>query len=145
MRAIFNFCSVLMALSFFSLAANANFTLVNNHSGERFQCRNHNGGGGGGGGTDPSCVRELSTFCNGNTSYSRDTCFNLATERCASAAPGYASCVNTTSTYCNQNTSYSRDTCFNRAVESCQGNSSSIIELMEGVRSEAVKMRISLE
>jgi hypothetical protein len=90
----------------------------------------------GGGGSNPTCTEELSTYCNSNTSYNRDQCYNLAANYCPST--NYSSCVAKTSSYCNRNTSMTRDQCFQSSLKTCNGRDDrdgvAIHSLMEQVR-----------
>lgn len=105
------------------------FTLQDNRSGEVFNC--------GIGGANPqpptnqNCVRDVSTFCNSNTSYFRDECFSKASKACKGAGPNFASCVSASSSYCNSNTSLTRNECFENALESCSGQFSAQQVLIE--------------
>lgn len=117
----------------------SSFTLTNNDTSERFQCTNGGGGGGGGGQTNPQCVQSVSKFCNSNTTYSRDTCFDKASTSCRGAPANFPGCVEETFQFCNSNTTLSRDACFERGLESCRGDARAIRELAESAKMKVLQ------
>ncbi len=118
----------------------ASYTLTDNRTGATYAC----GSGGSSPGAYPSCVSEVTSFCNSNTGYDRTKCFDKATEACTGSNSNTASCIAQTSAYCNSNTGYDRTKCFDKSILSCRGNHLTTLQLMEKVRSHNVDLQKAL-
>ena len=111
----------LKVLSVFGLCAlveakAGNFTLTNNVTGESFLCSKN-----GEVPTDPDCLKKVATFCQNNTTYGRNSCFDFGVRACAYPLPGRVQCVTETFDYCKDNTTLSANSCFDKAIDVCRG------------------------
>lgn len=110
----------------------ADFSVLDNRTGQRYEC------GQGGGSGDSTCIKDLSGFCASTTSFSSTQCFEFTSTACRGANDNFKACVMNTAEYCRLHTSYSSNVCFSKALDSCSGNFNGLKDLLDEVRLKAL-------
>jgi hypothetical protein len=114
-------------LSSFAMAAD--FSVVDNRTGQTFEC-----GRGSGGGSDPQCVSKVSDYCIRNTSKGSNTCLDLAASACRGSNAQFPNCVIDSTDYCIRNTSKGANRCLEMGLDACKGNFAAQIQLFSDVK-----------
>ncbi len=90
-----------------------------------------------GGVVDSSCVDEMNSFCDFETSYSDNECFTKSTRACRAGAT--SDCVKDVFAECNFETSLSDNECFEESTLACGGSAQSVKTLIRSAKDLAVK------
>ncbi len=128
MKTLFIFLALFVSHQ--TLADSANFTLVDNSTGTRYQC------GPGGGSSDPNCVSTVGKVCESTGGWP-STCFNTASDQCKGAPVGFGDCVKSTTDYCIHTGGWA-SSCFSKSLEICKGTPHDLIEFIDKLKENAM-------